>query len=334
MKWSLPLTVLVVLLAGRGWAAEAKQKATDEDAAAAKLVQAALESELDGHNAQREALLRRALEQSPDAAAAHWQLGQVRVQGRWQSPAEVVEAARHDPRLTEYVRRRDAAGPTVAAQVALARWCHKNHLDEQSRVHWMWVLQFQADNAEAMQALGLRPYQGILLTQRQIEQFKTQQQRVQKAADRWRPLVTQWRTAAEHHAATVPTAAREKLAAIADPVEMLGLERALWRQVGVKRQTREYHAMLLAMTPLLGENPSPVAAESLVRSAVFSGFKDVRIAAVDALKRHPLDHYVPLLLAGLQSPIEASAQYRLSDGGDLIASYSVFQEGASQIGRL
>ena len=45
-----------------------------------------------------------------------------------------------------------------------------------------------------------------------------------------------------------------------------------------------------------------------------------------ALKRHPLDHYVPLLLSGLQSPIEASMQCMLGAAGDLITSYSVFQE--------
>ena len=79
---------------------------------------------------------------------------------------------------------------------------------------------------------------------------------------------------------------------------------------------------------MLGGNPRPAAAESLARYAAFSAFKDVRAAAVAGLKRHPLDHYVPLLLSGLQSPIEASMQCTLSASGDLIASYSVFQEGA------
>ena len=104
---------------------------------------------------------------------------------------------------------------------------------------------------------------------------------------------------------------REKIAKIADPAEMIALEGDLWRQVGAKRQTRLYGEMTLAMMPVLGGNPQPAAAESLARYAAFSAFKDVRAAAVAGLKRHPLDHYAPLLLSGLQSPIEASMQCTL-----------------------
>ena len=108
--------------------------------------------------------LAQAPEMSPDNAQVHWQLGEVRVQGKWMSPADAAKAAQADRRLAEYVRRRDAAGPIVADQAALARWCRKNRLDDQQRVHWLSVLQRQPDNAEAIQALGLRPYQGMMLT--------------------------------------------------------------------------------------------------------------------------------------------------------------------------
>ena len=46
--------------------------------------------------------------------------------------------------------------------------------------------------------------------------------------------------------------------------------------------------------------------ESLARHAVFSGLPSVRDAAIAALKQRPLDAYVPLLLSGLHSPIEAA----------------------------
>ena len=142
------------------------------------------------------------------------------------------------------------------------------------------------------------------------------------------PLVAQWRKAAEAHDPAIPTAVRERIAKISDAAEMVALEGDLWRQVAAKRQAGLYHDMTLAMIRVLGGNPRPAAAESLARYAAFSAFKDVRAAAVAGLKRHPLDHYVPLLLSGLQSPIEASMQCMLSASGDLIASYSLFQEGA------
>ena len=151
---------------------------------------------------------------------------------------------------------------------------------------------------------------------------------IKKAADRWRPLVVPWRNAAQRGDAALSAALREKLAKISDATDMLGLEWAMWQQVGVKHQQKAYHFMLLAMMPALDENPHPVAAASLARHAVFAAFDDVRSAAAAALKRRPLDQYAPLLLSGLQTPIEAEAQYALDAKGDLISCYSVFQEGA------
>ena len=320
--------VIVGFLVCRGWSAEPKQKANPADTTAISLVRAALESEEKGDNQRRNALLRQALYDSPNNALAHWHLGELRVSGVWQSPAEVERVAQQNKRLTEYCRLRDAARPEAADQAALARWCRQNRLEDQQRVHWQTVLQLQPGDAEAIQALGLRPYQGMMLTLAQIEQFRTQQQRVLKATKQWRPLVAQWRGAVEGHDSAIPLTVREQIAKISDAAEMVALEAELWRHVAVRRQARLYHDMTLAMMPALGDNPRPAAAESLARYAAFSGFKDVRAAAIAGLKRHPLDHYVPLLLSGLQSPIEASMQWTLGANGDLLASYSVFQEGA------
>jgi hypothetical protein len=321
-------TTVVALSAACSWAASPQQKPDSADSAAGTLVQAALQSELAGHNDQRETLLRHALAQSPSDAAAHWQLGQVRKRGGWQSIGESRQAAQKDKRLAEYARRRDAAGASIADQAALARWCRKNRLDRQQRVHWMRVLQAQPDHAEAIRSLGLKPYRGMMLTSAQIEQLRAQLQTVRKASDAWRLPVANWRSAAERGDATVSTAIREKLAKISDSAEMRGVELALWRQLGGKQQARLYRTMLFALMPVLGNNPQPAAAESLARHAVFADMEEVRAAAIAGLKRHPLDHYVPLLLSGLQSRIEAEIHCSLSAAGDLVTKYSVLQEGA------
>jgi len=326
LNW-FPATIAVVLT-GSGWSAEPRQDAAVPHVSSEALVRAALEKEVVGDNSQREAYLRQALYDWPKDAAAHWQLGQVRIRGKWQSPAEIEHAARDDKRLAEYTRRRDAAGPSITDQAALARWCRKNQLDDQQRVHWIPVLQLQPDNAEAMQALGLRPHRGILLTPRQIEQLRAQLHKVRQAADRWSPLLARWQTAAERGDAALTPDIRERLAKISDPFEMLGLEQTMWLQVRDKRKQSVYHAMVLAMMPVLGENPRPAAGESLARHAVFSTFNDVRAAAIAGLKRHPLDHYAPLLLSGLQSPIKAGAAVRNFGPGELGYSCSLYQEGA------
>ena len=93
---------IVVFLVCRGWSAEPEQKAASAETTAARLVRAALESELAGDNKCRDALLRQALDDSPNDASANWQLGQVRMQGEWRSPADVERAAEQDKRLAQY----------------------------------------------------------------------------------------------------------------------------------------------------------------------------------------------------------------------------------------
>ncbi len=310
------------------WSAEPAKKAPQVDPAVQDLVQAALENEAAGDNARRDQGLQEALKKSPEDAATHWQLGQVWIDSRWMTPDQAQQAASKDKRLAEYRKLRDRSVLTVDSQAALARWCRKNKLADEERAHWQTVLQLQPDNAEAIKALGLRPFAGTLLTQAQIQRVKSQLQTWAKAVDRWRPLVVQWRNAVKHHQTAPPAELRDKLVKLSDSAEMLALERALWQEVGAKREKEAYHAMLLAMIEMLAGNPRPAAAGSLARLAVFCDLKDVHAAAIEALKKHPLDHYAPLLLSGLQMPIEAQAQPLAGRGGFLVWRNSLFQEGA------
>ena len=145
---STPLAIAVLLVC-RGWSAEPGQNASSSDSATPSLVREALEKEVAGDNRQRESLLRQALDRSPKDPAPHWQLGQVRLHDKWQSPADVERASCHDKPLAEYSKRRDAAGLNVDDQVALARWCRKNQLNQQQRIHWALVLQLDPGNADA-----------------------------------------------------------------------------------------------------------------------------------------------------------------------------------------
>ena len=267
------------------------------------------------------------MSQSPQDAATHWQLGQVWIDGKWRTPDQTQKIAAGDKRLAQYRTLRDRSVLAVDSQAALARWCRKNKLADEERVHWQIVLQLQPGNAEAIQGLGLKPYGGMLLTQAQIQQIKSQFQKRNKAVERWRPLVARWLNAVERHQTAPPPAVAEKIAKTSDPIELLALERTLWQEVGIKRYKDAYRTMLRTTVEILDANPSPAAAASLARQAVFSPTEDVRNAAVKGLKKHPLDHYAPLLLSGLQTPIEAEAQYALAANGDLIARYAVFQEG-------
>jgi hypothetical protein len=137
--------------------------------------------------------------------------------------------------------------------------------------------------------------------------------------------VSQLRRAVERHDAPPPDVL-DRIAKISDRTEMLGFERAVWQQVGGKSK-RIYHDMTLAMIEALAKNPCPAASESLVRHAVFSDSEDIRTAAIDELKRRSMDHYVPLLLSALQSPMDVSVQYTTDAGGNLVVRRSVSYDG-------
>ncbi len=197
---------------------------------------------------------------------------------------DAKKLAKQDQKWAEYVRRRDAAGQSPEALADLARWCHKNHMVDQARAHWQAVLKLQPDNQEAIRNLGLRPYNGILLTPAEIQQAKSQLRAVEKATERWQSLVTQWRAATERHEATESIAALEKARKVFDTAEMQGLEKALWRFVGSKSHNRLYCEMVLALIAALHDNPNPAAAESLARYAVLSNSKELRDAAIKELE--------------------------------------------------
>jgi hypothetical protein len=54
----------------------------------------------------------------------------------------------------EYIDRVLALDDTVAAHIALARWCEANGLMDRARQHWQAVVRRDADNKEARAALG------------------------------------------------------------------------------------------------------------------------------------------------------------------------------------
>ncbi len=219
---ALLAAMLPVLLA---WSAEPAKKAPQVDPAVQDLVQAALGSEATGDNHGRAENLAEGRQPIAQDAATHWQLGQVWIDGQWLTPDQAQKIAAGDKRLAQYRTLRDRSVLTVDSQAALARWCRKNKLADEERAHWQIVLQLQPDNAEAIKALGLRPFAGMLLTQGQIQRLKTQLQTLAKAVDRWRPLVAQWRKAVEHHQTAPPAEVRDKLAKLSDSAEMLALER-------------------------------------------------------------------------------------------------------------
>ncbi len=301
---------------------EPPEKAPEADQDVQGLVKKALEKEVAGDNRGREQLLHKALDASPDAPAANWQLGRLRVGHAWRPAADAGDEPQNGKRLAEYRGLLGQSKATVASQSSLAQWCKKNHFTDEARIHWQNVLKVDPDNADAIAALKLKPFNGSMLTAAQIRSAKKDAQDISKAVDGWRPLVARWSGAAGRGDGALPAAVREKIVKMSDPADFLGLEQVLVKQVADKHRQKEYHRMLLAMLPALGENPHLAAAASLARHILYVDFDDVALAAAAGLKQRPPDQYMTMLMGGLQSPLEVRIKPAAS-------GIDVYQEGVT-----
>ena len=90
---------------------------------AEKLVRSALQLELEGDNKYRNLTLATALQQDADLAAAHWQQGDILIDGAWKPAKDIVEGSLGDDRTEKYQRMRDLIGGDPKAEVELAEWC-------------------------------------------------------------------------------------------------------------------------------------------------------------------------------------------------------------------
>jgi len=322
-------------------ASPAQQSSTE--ATPEELVRSALAAEAAGDNARRESLLREALKKAPDFAPARWHLGYVRSGKEWLTWEEVARRAATNPHLAEYRQRFETQSGTLPGELALARWCRSQGLDVQARFHWTNVLRFQPQHEEGLKALGMRWYQGRLVTHDVIAQVRDEQARQVKAVTEgnkgrldwlkhWPPRLTRWQRVVGG-GGDLGAAIRGELEAIRESspndfwAAVWALDSNLLTRSQLKKEEAFYRALSLDWIELLDAMPERQAAVSLAWLAVEHPLEEARNAAADALKKRPQETYVPILLARMQSPIEASVSASSSVGAVLFGC-SFYREGA------
>jgi hypothetical protein len=320
---------LAMVLIG-GWsladvatAADAKNLATAE-----RLVEEARQAELQGDTARQFALLRKAVRFAPDYDFARWQLGQLKVDDKWVTVENAQRTAAGNPKLAEYRQLRAKYGESLDGQIALARWCHRNHLDEEARFHWSSVLALQPNNDEALHALGMRIYGGRPMTPAQIASTKRRIRDVRKAAEKWEPQVAKWRRAISGRDAAACAAALNDIRSLRAADAIPALEAVtLGRDASDKHHAEECRQIALAVVEALQAMPGQAAMQSLVRHAVISPSADVRSAATAKLKGRPTHEFVPILLSALTMPIESSFNIVTNPDGCVHYYHSLYREG-------
>src|ERR1051325_3202447 len=156
-KWAAILWVPLLTLLGTGFrpaTLRAEQAKDERQREATDLVNHALRYEAQGRIADRNALLKWALEKMPEFAPAMWHSGLVRLGDKWVPADDVQRLATADKYLSEYRDLRRQFPETIDGQLRLAQWCAKHGLRDQERAHLTKVLQFDADHATARQTLG------------------------------------------------------------------------------------------------------------------------------------------------------------------------------------
>jgi hypothetical protein len=230
---------------------------------------------------------------------------QVRVDGKLIFLDKAVRQNAADPQLKKYRELRAVNAATPAGQLELARWCRKQKMAEEERLHWLTLLNQKPGHPEAIKGLQLRRYQGLLLTADEIKQFKQQQAEADHAAKKWLPKLKKLKLAIEHGGADERTAAIDELRLIRDPLALPSIEDVF----GFDSAT-----LGVAIVEIAGNIPGGQGAEFLARMAVNSADPYVREKAAEKLKDRPYSMYVPTLIAGLAAPIELSVNVSVKKG--------------------
>jgi tetratricopeptide (TPR) repeat protein len=301
----------------------AEFKLPDVDATPAELVNAALRSELDGPSEVRKSLLDRALELDPNYAPARWHSGYVRWDDKWLTLDEVAKRAADDKQLAEYRKRRDVLVDRADDHRELARWCKKNGLVEEARVHWAKVLEFDPADADALSALGLQLYEGQLLTKQQIVEAKRLAGERLQAMERWQPQMVKWRKAIENLKGHDYDYALHEMRKLDDAEALPALEALFAENVASPKAD----ALNLALIETAGRIASPEATQVLLRRAIQPDSETVRAAACDQLKKRPMYAYVPQLIAAIPGKIKTRFNIFVLPGGMVLHEHEVFLEG-------
>jgi len=275
-------------------------------------------------------------------------LGELQANKQWVRVEDAQKQAASDRRLPEYQDLRAAASDTLEDQLALAKWCRKAGLFDEARYHWANVLAADPNNADAQRALNVRWIGDRLMTASQIAANKSAQ-RVRER-ERLAASIAKWRRALDglnkvsEDDVLAEIRAIESVEAIPAIEQFIG-NPTLSKGKDSKRSANEMrelrNELTVAFVYALAGMPQPAATEELTRLAVFS-FPGVRAEAAEELKKRPRYDYVPLLLSGLNLPVQVpsrvepqsngTVRYATGSGslcsGGLCAMMSAFQSGA------
>jgi hypothetical protein len=239
----------------------------------------------------------------------------VRTPGGLSRLDEVIRDARANETLQTYRQLREAHGGTPAGELDLARWCRKQGLKEEERLHWNILQTMQPGHPEAVKRLQLRQYRGMLLPNEAIDKLRSAEKKAQQAEKNWLPKLRSMREAIEHGDSDQRAAAIGQLRDLRDPLAIGALQKVF----GVEDAAIQTHII-----EAVSQMPGDEASELLVRTALESSDEYVREQAAKAL-RSGADHtYVSKLIGRLAAPIDLKSYVSVTPGGTTYEPYASY----------
>jgi hypothetical protein len=293
-----------------------------------RLIDEAGSAKSDGNVALAYAMLHDVVRIAPDNPQARWQLGQVKVQGEWLSVEEAQRRAANDPRQAKYRERKDTVSDAPDDQLALARWCRKNQLDDEARVHLTSVLNTDPNNKPALRAVGMHWHDGQLLSPGQLKETRKETSSAKRSLRQWETAVAGWMRALSDKYESPSIDVLDEIRAIDDVVAIPAFEKVtLNSELQPSEKNPAPQRLSLAFLKALRDMESAPATDSLARYAVRSPFGDVRSEAIAELRFRPLTDFVPTLLDALTAPIKSSFRVQNDPDGSVHYLREAYREG-------
>lgn len=306
--------------AGSLFAADASSTA-QKQAQAADAVREALQREAYGLDTDRAQLLASALKTDPDNAAARWHQGYIKsATGEW-VPADHHCDKKQLANLRLYEKIRDTYENTVASQLSLADWCGKQGLKEQERVHLLRVCELSPDHPSARQRLNFARVGNDWVLREELVRAQAREVAAQKALAQWSATITKLASQLTSSDLKRREVAVDRLKQIHDPAALPALNAVL--------ASRDENMEMLVLE-VTAQMTDPAAAAAIARHAVFSPSIVVRQKAAEKLRASELDHFVPLLVSSMYTPVISRMEAVSLPNGRIGYRHEFLREGADR----
>ncbi len=222
-----------------------------------------------------------------------WQSGYIRTHDGWANYEDAVRHLRGRPEQAEYQRLSEIAPPGVKGHLLLAKWCLRNDRLDQYRAHMLAAFKMDSSLASIDQLLkmGFVRVHGQWLSPETAYEVTKQRHAIDKSLSKWGEICRQIRIGL-NGSKTEVAAAEQQLAEISSPDAVMAIDNELGRG------DAKCHRLVVETLRRINSATSTL---TLAKYAVFSQASTARTAAMDALRKRPLSHFVPALLGLLRT---------------------------------